>query len=456
MGTVQGRRSLSPAVLMALTALIGLGWGGVLAGSFQYDDFPNLLNDPATAGGGILLERLIHGVRPLTRLTHVIDNLLWGRWAGGWLLLNFLLHAVTAMGVYSLSRMRGASATLASVAAAVFALQPAHGMTVAYVSGRAAGLMTVLLVAALLAHEHSVRENQARRQARLWRTGAATLFLLACLAKETALCFPLLLVLWEACRVPQRPSWRTLWQRLWPYAVATLVMLVVVLTNQRYEQLMAFSLSLRTPLESLRYNLAALPMTLSLLLRPWELAVVQPAPMLPSHVGTGLLFAWVGVALALRRRSPWATLGMLWPVIALLPSHSVVAKADAVSESGLYLCWVGPGLAVALAGVKRGWMQGSAMNPARHGWPPAGVSVVLLALALTCAWRTMVWSDPVRLWREAVERLPESARAWNNLGMAYIAHSAVPQARHAFDEALRINPRHAEALRNRQLLELVN
>lgn len=48
--------------------------------------------------------------------------------------------------------------------------------------------------------------------------------------------------------------------------------------------------------------------------------------------------AWLLGALLFSRRSRWITLGMLWPVIALLPSHSFIAKADAISESGLYLC----------------------------------------------------------------------------------------------------------------------
>lgn len=424
------------ALYVALLVLSA--WGGVLGGSFQYDDYPNLLNDPAMGGGDLLTARLREGVRPLTRLSHVMDAWMWGDWAGGWLLGNLLLHLATVSGVLMLARARAISPAAAWTAAALFALQPSHGMTVAYVSGRAAGLMTALLVLALLAHERGLGTG---RGAGRWRGLSLLAFGLACLAKETALCYPLLVLLWEAGRSETRQDLPGMLRRVAPVAALTLVLVLLVLNNQRYTQLLRYSLDLRAPLESLWHNAIALPATLSLLMRPWDLGVVHSAPQSPLW-----LLAWLPVAWALWKRRPWMLFALLWPVVALLPSHSLVAKSDAVSESGLYLCWLGPSLVVA---------QCRWVGDARR-WRVVWVAALLAALVPGCLWRTQVWGDPVRLWREATVRDPDSARVWNNLGMAYLADDQLPRARAALDHALRLDPDNPRTLRNRQILELVN
>jgi len=246
-------------------ALVLLAWGAVLNGSFQYDDFPNLLNDPATAGGAPLMDRLLNGIRPLTRLSHVPDRWAWGTWAGGWLLGNLMLHTLSVAGIFLIARRCGASIVVSAIAAALFGLQPAHGMTVAYVSGRAAALMSALLIYALYCH---VRASLSATAALQWRGLALMLYLLATLAKETALCFPLLLGLWEWSRQRGPASWSRILAPVLPSLAVTLMVGMLALTNDRYQQLLAFSLSLRDPVEALVQNCLALPATLSLLLRP--------------------------------------------------------------------------------------------------------------------------------------------------------------------------------------------
>lgn len=56
------RRAWPPAALVALTVV---AWAGVWAVPFHFDDYPNLLLDPATRDAAALGSRLAHGVRPL-------------------------------------------------------------------------------------------------------------------------------------------------------------------------------------------------------------------------------------------------------------------------------------------------------------------------------------------------------------------------------------------------------
>ena len=367
---------------------------------------------------------------------------MWGRKAWGWLLTNLLLHLVTTYGIWRLAVGCGAATDMASWAAILFALQPAHGMTVAYVSGRSAGMMTSLLVGSLLAFGTYQVERKKR-----YLLCSLLLFTLACCAKEMALIFPALLALWVFTRSRAGLAKRSELTSIIPFALVAATLLAAAFSNPRYRGLLEFSLNLRTPLESLVHNAAALPVTLSLLARPWSLAAEHSARLGPYAVSAGAIFilAWIGVACWASRKRHWLMFGMLWPVIALLPAHSFIAKADSVSETSLYLAWVGPSIALGMG--SRAWCSTKSCRTVM-----SGAAVLLVAV---CGWRTIVWGDQVLLWREAVTEAPLSARAWNNLGLAYMGRNNSNAAMHAFETALKLDPGNARAIRNLGVLEIV-
>jgi hypothetical protein len=429
---------MSPAPAMRTNLLLILAavaaWAPALAGEFQYDDVRNIVFDPATAGGAALLERLANGFRPLLRLSYVLDHLLWGMTPAGFIATNLFLHAATTLGVAALARRRVAGGEIAAVAAGlIFALQPAHAAVVASASGRSTGLATLLVVLALLAHERGVA-GTAR-----WRLLSLGAMTLAVLAKETALALPALILLWERTRA-MPTSWRESAQRLAPSCVlAVLLLLAAVTAGSRLRELLGFSLALASPFEALAGHAAALPLSLALWFQPWALAIEHPREFAAttSLAGAGVLLAVATLALALRRRAPLATLALLWPPAALLPTHSVVARLDPIVEKALYPGWVGPSLALAGAVVA----LGARLRMPRYR---AGVAAACALVAALCAWRAAVWADPVALWREASERTPSSARAWSNRALAELAAGHEAAAAHAVARALELDP-HAEA-----------
>jgi protein O-mannosyl-transferase len=448
---VQARWKIHSPYPLSILVCIVIGWGGVLFGRFQYDDFPNILNDPATKLIPLLWERLAHGIRPLSRLSYAIDFALWGNTPRGWFVTNFLLHLITSFGVWRLARYASVGAFGACVAALIFALQPAHGSVVAYISGRSSALMTLLLVWALVAHEFGARQREFRGRATVFAT---LLFFAACAAKEVALIFPLLLLVWEYTKPNREPAIRTPWQAVAPFMLAALAFAAYGISIARYRELLTYSINLRPPVDSLIQNLTALPLTVSLLVRPWALSVEHPLPTasyLAASLGAATIVTWFAIAMIARRTRPMLTLGLLWPLVALLPTHSFIAKVDSISESPLYLAWVGPAIAIG-AGLGR-WLAGP-----RDGVPLRYYCVGLGVVAATalCAWRTAVWSHPVRLWQEAVRSAPLSSRAWNNLGMAYLEHDKVELAQASFREALRLEPTNAQTQSNLELTGLFN
>ena len=63
--------------LLLAIVVTAIAWGAVPWGTFQFDDFRNIVRDPATTDAAALLERLPHGLRPLTRLSYFLDAQLY-------------------------------------------------------------------------------------------------------------------------------------------------------------------------------------------------------------------------------------------------------------------------------------------------------------------------------------------------------------------------------------------
>ena len=85
----------------------------------------------------------------------------------------------------------------------------------------------------------------------------------------------------------------------------------------------------------------------------------------------------------------------------------------------------------------------------------AAVLGLLASSAVGATARVAVWSDPRLLWADALKKTPSSARAWNNLGMAYLARDEFERASDAFRHALAIDPATPRARENLHELQIL-
>ncbi len=391
------------------------------------------MRDPATTDVAVLLERLPHGLRPLTRVSYFIDAQLYGVQPAGFLSTNLFLHATTVLLVFALARRR-LDNTAALAAALLFAVQPANAEVVAYVSGRSTGLMTPLLLGGLLLHDHGKR------------LGALLLFCLACLAKEHALVFPALVLAWELTRT--EPRSRVVRDIAITIVIAGIVA-VGLLGTDGYRTLLGHSLSDRPIGENLLANARAIPQMLSLWVRPWALSVDHEFdPRLhigASLAGLSLLLMAAATAFVLRHRRPMLALAIAWTLIALLPTNSVLAKPDLVTEKPLYLAWAGVSIAL---GAALPMLLGSSANRGLRRVLLGAAGLLLCALIGASVWRTSLWRDPIALWTDAVAKAPHKSRCWNNLGMANLAAQRGPDAIAAFERAVFLDPANKYATLN--------
>ena len=432
--------------LAVIAAAIALTFAHALDGPYQFDDFDAFVDVAATHSWAAWRADLGHGLRPLLKLSYLVD---WrsGGGARRFHVTNLLIHFGNAALLYGLAlRMltRWQPATpqesrrLAALAAALlFALHPAQTEAVTYLSGRSVSLMTLWLLLAVLAY---LRER--------WLLSALA-FVAALATKEPAAVLPLLLLLLEACGLGAAAPWRMRLRRLAGFALLPLLLGLWAVVHTRYRDFLLASLGTRGMGDNLLSQLGALRYLgeLALLLRAPNIdpdlpEIVHWNPALLA-TAAALLLALV-VAFVAARRRPWLTLAIGWFLIALLPTNSLLPRYDLVNDRQLYLAGIGPLLA--LAG------ECNLGLAARAGRRPVLLMGLITALCLLLAWRTALrnrdYASEIALWRATVAASPHKARPYNNLGYAYQLAGCDAQAGASYAQALRLAPAYLRAQDN--------
>ena len=201
------RCDTAPDQSLRLYALLVLATCAVYAnsglGEFQFDDYNVIVNNLQVHTWQAWRDGLGHGIRPLLKFSYTLN------WTAGWgvagfHLLNLLIHLGNVLLVFELSRrfvllhtrLREHAVMVACCTALLFALHPAMSEAVTYVSGRSSALMTLFYLGGMLLYDAARMSND---RLRLY-LGVPLCFVAALAVKETAVTFPLALLLWERAR----------------------------------------------------------------------------------------------------------------------------------------------------------------------------------------------------------------------------------------------------------------
>lgn len=426
-----------------LVVVVALAYANAFDGAFQFDDFNVIVDNPAAHSWPAWWASM-PGLRPLLKASYVLS---WRMdlGAAGFHLFNLAVHAGNALLVFALLRRwladlaPGADAARAAfVAALVFALHPAQTEAVTYVCGRSTGLMALCWLGSIYAWE------RGRAAAGAWRVASVALFVAAMSVKEIAWTLPFALVLVTLARGGR---WRAAFASALPQFAALALTAVAILGFEPYRRLLATSFATRAPLANLAAQGEGVWYLVSRPLLALRLSI-DPDPVVPDASGmaqlaaAGVLAALLTAGFVALRRRPVAGFALLWFLLQLAPTNSLVARLDLVNDRQLYLALIGPALAVGIA-------------VARLRAPRAATAVTcalaLLLFAATVA-RNGDYRSGVALWEATVQASPGKARAWNNLGYAYRQEGDGARAAAAYERALRIDPEFHKARVNLELL----
>ena len=428
-------------VLLWLTLAVILSYANVLGSPFQFDDYNVIANEEQVHSWASWFGALGNGIRPLLKFSYTLNWTL-GTGVAGFHLVNLLIHLANAYLVYRLAHaftqqqwQRDSLRHVPLLTALLFAVHPVNTEAVSYICGRSASLMTLFYLAALLSYVIGrTRDN------RLYLYVATPLlFALALAVKETAMTFPLALLLWElGCGgrwqfafKPQRPIW----------VLAAIAVLFFVFSNSYFNQMQRSA-----EFNGLYGNLATQLSGFAWLLRQWALPLwlnIDPdLPLRTSFSGALwpllLIIALFVLMLACWHRRPWLGFALAWAMLQLIPLYLFLPRIDIANERQLYLA---------------GWPMLLTLCIELTLWLNSRVfRVVVAALLLACAsltiLRNQVYASEISLWQDTALKSPNKARVHNNLGHAYLLAQRYGEARNEFAAALQIDPQLYQARYN--------
>ena len=456
------------AALAALAiGLLVLGLYGPFVGSPPIFDDLFFFVDPRGYAGNLSWASLLQS-RWVWRGSLELSYRLWGVNPVAYHAGNLLLHAATAFSLFLLlrqllARALGDAANLpAFAAAALFALHPVSVFAVGYIAQRSvvlAGLFSIWMWIAV--HRGVAGESKS------WLLASAAFYFLAVFSKEHAVtALPVaVLIAWNASGGGMRKTLSTLALPLplWGAIALFIVLVMKGAIGGAYE-----SLLLETG--------ASHPQPSDFLLRSYAnqcwlffkymvfwlwpnaswMAIDMREPFPPSWYAwpwlSGLLafLAWPALTLVALWRG-WinrtAGIALIGPWLLFLTMFAAVLYQEPFVLYRSYL-WALPGamlVAVLLAKA-----------------PPAGQIIALTiagAIYFGLSWnRLQIFSDPVALWNESVQRLdgrddlPFVFRMYHNRGVAYAnreGNANLALAIADYSKALALNPAQAEVFSDR-------
>lgn len=443
-----------PAFLVALLTLIA--YANALQASFQFDDWDVIVRDPRVQSIEAWWASM-PGMRPLLKLSYALNHES-GAGVTGFHGLNVAVHAGNGLLILFLVRQFAAqlgeaparAGWLALATALIFVLHPVQTEAVTYASGRSTSLSALFALASIAVWVMG-RDVPGRRSGRplLLYLASPLLMLAAIGTKETMVIVPAVLWLWEATDISRQFNWRGVLARTGLHWLVLGGALLAVLSVPGYRDLLVTSLATRPVVGNLVAQMQGIRYLAGQLL---DIDGMNADPALPAVAeldvtGSATLVVLIiaaGLALTNLRRYPVPSLAVLWFLLWLAPTNSLLARLDLVNDRQLYVALAGPALLLAAA---------IRLLAGRQPHIASAAFLVVLGLTgLATHLRNEVYRSETSFWRDVVGQSPHNARAFNNLGIALASECDLRRAGEAWRRALAIDPGYTRAAVNLRLL----
>ncbi len=427
-----------PYIFLFIFMITAAVYGNTFRNQWTYDDMPVVVQNPDAHSISGFLENHRPG-RPLRELTYIPEYHLFGSDPAGYHIQQLLWHAANGLLLFLVLSGLGIEAPFALVGVLLFLLHPLQAESVANISHRKELLAGFFCLAALLAY---LKGLAASGLPRLWRLVLSALFFYAALlANQTAITFPLIIILYELLWL--KGTERLVLRR--PWLLATLLLAAVVVMFVRYSSM--FNRQALLAIYSKNGFIAAdsyLPLYLADLkaFGFYLYKIILPVKLAPEYViqfaetpfqalawlSLALLGGVVAAAVLLRKRLPAVTFGIGWFLVMYLPVANLVPAGYIVADRYMYLCL--PGVAMVSAALLQKYAGRRVMSV-------AGALLVLLAI-LTIV-QNSYWHDEHSLWRHAARVNDNSTWAQESAALSYYLTGELDEALRHGQQALALN-----------------
>jgi tetratricopeptide (TPR) repeat protein len=379
---------------------------------------------------------------PLVHSVFWVEHKLWDELFLDYHLVNILLHACSA--VLLLKVLQRLEVPGAQFASAIFALHPVNVEAVAWISELKDTLSGVLCLGSVLAYLSFDRGRSRKSYA-----VALGLFLLGLMSKTVIATLPAALLVvfwWKRGKV----GWKKDVLPLGPYFLAGLVAgLFTAWVERKFigAQGKAYDFSV---IERVLVAGRAFWFYLGKLYWPENLIFIYPRWNIDQTIWWQYLFPASALALLaalwrLSRRYRGPLAAFLFYAVTLFPAlgffNVYSFRYSFAANHFLYLAGIGP-ITLAAAGITG--LLDRFKN--RQPFPKAGFYGVVLLVLGVLSWRQSgMFVDSETLWRTTINRNPDCAMAYNNLGVLLQQRGQLDEALADFQKAVTLQPDSAEA-----------
>lgn len=442
--------------LTVLTLMGLLAFWATLHSPFLYDDVHAIVENPKIQHlnefqNNIGITNVFN--RSVLFLTFAVNRNIGELDVFGYHLVNILIHILTGLVWYFLVKellllepARQRFKHLPLICASIHLLNPLTVQTVTYISSRSSGLATFFYLLAFYIFCRFVRprkEDLFLTGKLIFILGICSVFFLGIGTKEIVVTFPAMAIIyiWLITPVQQRKFLKA--------KIGALLLLIFLFFCYRYiEQGNIFSLNadpVSGETSRILYFLSQIKMAVNYyllkLLLPFNLNFEPDVHL--GFMDWNFVFALgvlgLGAMIVYRHKSPLFQFAVLWLVITLLPTSSIIPLKQIVTEHRIYL----PGLGFSLA---LGWFFLSVQRPRVF---ITGLLLIFLSLSfLLTVNRSLDYRSEVLLWEDTAEKSPEKSLVHNNLASAYMGAEMLEEAKKELAVTLQLNPEQSTAYAN--------
>jgi tetratricopeptide (TPR) repeat protein len=381
---------------------------------------------------------------PLTWLSLMADNQIFGSNPAGYHLTNLLLHIINTLLLFIFLSKATGKLWQSGFTAALFALHPLHVESVAWIAQRKDVLSTSFWLLTLWRYARFVEKPSRSRYG--W---VLIFFILGLMSKPMLITLPFTLLLldyWPFCRFQYAGSLRSFLRALWPYIYEKLPFFgmaaaaaIVTYMAQKYggglDSFTPYPLSDRIANALISYGVYIWKM-----IWPQNLSFFYPFPdKLPSwHIIAAALALGLFTTLAIKSRKnrPYIIVGWLWYLGTLVPVIGLVKIGDfAMGDRYTYVPLIGLFIIIS-------WGVPDLLQKWRS--KTLGLSLAALAVLVSFAAVTRVqtsyWSNSIALYEHAIHATRNNFLAHYALGDILAGEGKFDRAISHFAEAVRSRP----------------
>jgi len=359
----------------------------------------------------------------------------------GYHLVNTSIHILTSIIIFfialitlekGISLERKEAFSIASITTLLFSINPVNSETVNYISARAVGMSSFFYLSALLSFIlGSFRKQKSTPRFLLYLLSLVS-FLASILSKETALTFPLALLLYDVCFM-RKEYWISLKNRLLFFYLPLLLCSAFAALKVIAMKSMIVDWWQRIDFEYGLKQIQIIGHGARLILLPIGLTFDYDFPNTFFTTNTLLITTFLfalGIILTIALYSPkrlvLVSFCFFWFLITLATTNSILPRADLLSERNLYLPSFGILFLLAITIHRLAFANHNQLVVKKIG--AYCLIIFFIFQIILLHERNLLYRSNILLWKDTLQKAPGKLRALHNLSHFYMVEKNYAKA----------------------------